>query len=115
MHDIDRNIPKQVMVTILLYLFFLKIVVGLRGAPDLFHRSLIHAFLGCVLFIPRSENTSAQLTLGDVQPVGQVSGNYAPEASHVFGVGALLLAGSKSKHLVAFQTAMTHRAKVAQS
>jgi len=33
--------------------------------------------------------------LGDVQPVGEAPGAYAPSASYVFGVGAFLLAGSE--------------------
>ena len=33
--------------------------------------------------------------LGDIQPVGEAPGAYAPSASYVFGVGAFLLAGSQ--------------------
>jgi unsaturated rhamnogalacturonyl hydrolase len=39
--------------------------------------------------------------LGCVQPVGEKPGNYAASASSVFGVGALLLAGSEVSHMAA--------------
>ena len=52
--------------------------------------------------------------LGDIQPVGEAPGAYAPGASYVFGVGAFLLAGSEIDTWLASQNAQPAGAQFAK-